>query len=213
MSNDRDNEPFLNRWARQKREAARDPAPAQPEVPETPDADLSLLPAVDELTASSDITGFLQKGVPEALKKLALRRMWALDPSIRDFVEMAENQWDFNAPGGIHGLYQDVVEGTDMSAWLAQATHSVIERPSAEPVGSETGTTATDVATQQTSTSTPAVERAKPSVASGADASPPTSSIRANQPAENAQNSNAAVELQPSQLRPPRGRHGGALPS
>jgi hypothetical protein len=126
MSNDRDNEPFLNRWARQKRETKREPPGVEASAPDAPELDLTKLPNVDELTADSDITGFLQKGVPEALQKLALRRMWALDPSIRDFVEMAENQWDFNLPGGIPGLYQDLAEGTDVSVWLAQATQSVV---------------------------------------------------------------------------------------
>jgi predicted HNH restriction endonuclease len=59
------------------------------------------------------------------LQKLALRKTWNLDPAIRDFVEVAENQWDFNMPGGIHGLYQDLAEGTDVSVWMAQATQSV----------------------------------------------------------------------------------------
>jgi Protein of unknown function (DUF3306) len=131
MSNDRDNEPFFSRWSRQKQQQAREPeakrkptVPAKPEEPE-PEVDLSKLPKLEDLTAETDITGFLQKGVPEALQKLALRKMWSLDPGIRDFVEVAENQWDFNMPGGIYGLYQDVEKGTDISVWMAQATQSV----------------------------------------------------------------------------------------
>ncbi len=129
MSNDTNDETFLSRWSRQKREEkprATSPA-AEPKAAEAaPDVDVSKLPNVEELTAESDITAFLQKGVPEALKKLALRRMWSLDPAIRDFVEVAENQWDFNAPGGIHGLYEDLAEGTDVSVWMAQATQSLV---------------------------------------------------------------------------------------
>jgi len=126
MSNDRNDEPFLTRWSRQKRDAA---APAVDTgtadvAADAPEVDLSKLPNIDDLTANSDITGFLRKGVPEALQRLALRRMWSLDPAIRDFVEIAENQWDFNAPGGIPGLYQDLLEGTDVSVWLAQAAPS-----------------------------------------------------------------------------------------
>jgi Protein of unknown function (DUF3306) len=131
MSNDRDNGPFFSRWSRQKQQQAREPeakrkptVPAKPEEPE-PEVDLSKLPKLEDLTAETDITGFLQKGVPEALQKLALRKMWSLDPGIRDFVEVAENQWDFNMPGGIYGLYQDVEKGTDISVWMAQATQSV----------------------------------------------------------------------------------------
>jgi hypothetical protein len=126
MSNDPKAESFLNRWSRQKRgmlESA--PAPEPSGADTSPEIDPATLPKIEELTAESDITAFLQKGVPEALKSLALRRMWSLDPAIRDFVEMAENQWNFNVPGGIPGLFQDVPPGTDVSVWLTQATQSV----------------------------------------------------------------------------------------
>jgi Protein of unknown function (DUF3306) len=38
------------------------------------------LPPVEELTAQSDYTVFLAKGVPEALKHAALRKLWLSDP-------------------------------------------------------------------------------------------------------------------------------------
>src|SRR3546814_5032822 len=56
------------------------------------------LPSVEELTAESDLTAFLREGVPETLKRVALRRMWSLDPAIRDHVGPAECDWDFNRP-------------------------------------------------------------------------------------------------------------------
>ena len=123
MSNDRDDEPFLSRWSRQKRSRPQPAAPAatNKELPLDP----STLPNIDDLTEGSDFAAFMQKGVPEALQRLALRRMWSLEPSIRDFVEVAENQWDFNAPGGVYGLFQEIEPGTDMSVWLAQATSSI----------------------------------------------------------------------------------------
>jgi Protein of unknown function (DUF3306) len=125
MSSNRTDEPFLSRWSRQKLTEPRgESEPASPPVDE-PELDLSKLPNVDELTAESNIAAFMQKGVPEALQRLALRRVWSLDPSIRDFVEVAENQWDFNAVGGIYGLFQEIEPGTDVSIWLAQATSSL----------------------------------------------------------------------------------------
>ena len=51
-----------------------------------------------------DIRAFLQKGVPAALTRAALRRAWSSDPAIRDFIEMAENQWDFSHPDSIAGF-------------------------------------------------------------------------------------------------------------
>lgn len=121
MSNADDlEEPFLARWARRKRDAQGQPAEARREEPiadparsgggpasadvretaEAPELDLSKLPKVDELTAESDISAFLDKRVPQLLRNAALSRMWSLDPTIRDFIEVAENQWNWNVPGG-----------------------------------------------------------------------------------------------------------------
>jgi hypothetical protein len=210
MSNDRDNEPFLSRWARQKRETKREPQTAAPSTPETPEVDLAKLPNVDELTADSDITGFLQKGVPEALQKLALRRMWALDPTIRDFVEMAENQWDFNAPGGIPGLYQDIAEGTDVSVWLAQATQSVV----GESRDQETPeATATDhVATQHDPEPRKSETEQTPSVMAGSPSSTPRNPEVVSQLSEIAQKTASAGPTEQAQSGLTRRRHGGALP-
>jgi hypothetical protein len=42
--------------------------------------------------------------VPEPLRNAALRRMWSLDPKIRDFVsEAREYAYDWNVPGGVPG--------------------------------------------------------------------------------------------------------------
>jgi hypothetical protein len=64
-----------------------------------PAFDLSKLPSIDSITAETDIRAFLAPGVPPALTQAALRRAWSVDPKIRDFIEVAENQWDFTAPG------------------------------------------------------------------------------------------------------------------
>jgi hypothetical protein len=42
--------------------------------------------------------------VPAELTCAALRRAWAADPKIRDFVGLAENAWDFNAAGAMPGF-------------------------------------------------------------------------------------------------------------
>jgi hypothetical protein len=65
---------------------------------------LETLPAIDSITATTDIRAFLKPGVPDGLKHAALRQAWATDPAIRDFVGIAENQWDFNKPQNIPGF-------------------------------------------------------------------------------------------------------------
>jgi Protein of unknown function (DUF3306) len=42
--------------------------------------------------------------VPPELTRAALRRAWAADPKIRDFVGLADYDWDFNTPGAIPGF-------------------------------------------------------------------------------------------------------------
>jgi hypothetical protein len=81
-----------------------EPDPSDTEVEEL-DADLAeSLPRVEDLTAESDITAFLKKGVPMALKSAALRRVWSLDPAIRDYIGPSEYAWDFNQPGSMAGF-------------------------------------------------------------------------------------------------------------
>jgi hypothetical protein len=110
---------FLARWSRRKREAkvaadapapaqtAETPNPASPVTAEDPanaEVDLSSLPPIDSITAASDVTAFLRQGIPPELSRAALRRAWAADPAIRDFVGLAENAWDFNDPHAMPGF-------------------------------------------------------------------------------------------------------------
>jgi hypothetical protein len=112
-------EEFLTRWSRRKREAntadeAPPPArPVEPQdapssgTPETPadaEFDLSSLPPIESITGTTDITAFLRKGIPAELSRAALRRAWASDPAIRDFIGLAENAWDFNDPNAMPGF-------------------------------------------------------------------------------------------------------------
>jgi hypothetical protein len=117
-------ENFLSRWTRLKREAAETPEGAAPDAPvdgsreAAPSVDaaassapaleptfyLSALPSIESITATTDIRAFLAPGVPAELTRAALRRAWIADPQIRNFVGIAENQWDFNDPNGIPGF-------------------------------------------------------------------------------------------------------------
>ena len=69
-----------------------------------PAFDLSKLPSLDSITAATDIRPFLARGVPSALTRAALRRVWTADPAIRDFVGLAENAWDFTDPNAMPGF-------------------------------------------------------------------------------------------------------------
>lgn len=121
-------ENFASRWSRLKREsesrrkrkgALREDAPpsrasvtsaadeseaAGMETRATHTADLASLPSIDSITADTDIRMFLQPGVPAELTEAALRRAWVSDPAIRDFIGIAENQWDFTNPTTIPGF-------------------------------------------------------------------------------------------------------------
>ena len=109
-------EEFLARWSRRKREAKAavdapppaetpDPAPsATAENPANAEVDLANLPPVESITAATDVTAFLRQGIPPELSRAALRRAWAADPAIRDFVGLAENAWDFNDPHAMPGF-------------------------------------------------------------------------------------------------------------
>jgi Protein of unknown function (DUF3306) len=128
---------FLSRWARRKYEAevlsgaqSRNSG-TEPTVPPQPDMgaepgldvaslDLESLPSVESITENTDIRSFLTSGVPAELTRAALRRVWTSDPAIRDFIGIAENQWDFNDPNAIPGF--GPLGGTDdVPALLMQA--------------------------------------------------------------------------------------------
>jgi hypothetical protein len=62
------------------------------------------------------------------LTRAALRRAWTSDPAIREFIGIAENQWDFNDPNGIPGFGQlDVTESR--VPFLAQVSRTPGEIP------------------------------------------------------------------------------------
>jgi hypothetical protein len=62
------------------------------------------LPALEDVVPGGDLKAFFGEHVPEALRQAAMRRMWAADPAIRDFVsEACDYAWDWNVPGGAPG--------------------------------------------------------------------------------------------------------------
>ena len=72
--------------------------------PSEPLFDPTTLPSIESITAETDIRAFLAPGVPAELTRAALRRAWAADPKIRDFVGLADYAWDFHTPGAMAGF-------------------------------------------------------------------------------------------------------------
>lgn len=96
-----ENEGFLHRWSRRKLAEKEEPGEAEgtardeaavPEPPETSEAAQAAAedgererhPAedidIDSLTAESDFSIFMQKGVPSAVRQKALRKLWTANP-------------------------------------------------------------------------------------------------------------------------------------
>ena len=137
-------ENFVSRWSRLKHES-ESPRKRQTELPEraapsstavtrsanedqaagtetraTPVFDPTDLPSLDSITAGTDISRFLRSGVPAELTVAALRRAWVSDPVIRDFIGIAENQWDFTNPTTIPG-FGPLHETGDKLSLIAQS--------------------------------------------------------------------------------------------
>jgi hypothetical protein len=59
---------------------------------------------LNSIDAQTDITVFLRSGVPAELRHAALRRAWKVDPMIRNFRGLQENDWNFDDPNGPPGF-------------------------------------------------------------------------------------------------------------
>lgn len=199
-------EGFLSRWSRRKRQAAEgrpaepEAAPQTPEIlpapapesaePQPPAFDPASLPPIESLTAGSDITAFLRKEVPAALRQAALRRIWTLDPAIRDYVGPAEYAWDFNAPDGVPGFALSL--GGDAKRLLAQAMGLLEEKEPPDTV---------DTVSEPPATAGPALEPVPPEdPPKVADSAPPPLAEPPSPP-------------DAPQPTVPRRRHGRAVPS
>jgi hypothetical protein len=203
-------EEFQKRWSRRKQEAKEDkaagqaPPPAEAAAaPPEPEIDLSKLPPLDLITAATDITEFLGKGIPAELTRAALRRAWAADPSIRDFVGLAENAWDFTDPNAMPGF--GALEGTPeqiaamvekVFGGMRDAAEKLAELPEKEQVRENPDgparVSASDVVPDGTIAATPPAEL-------------PADPVAAAQP----EGSDEDGDVEPVRRR----THGGALPS
>ncbi len=202
---------FLSRWSRRKRDtAATQPGtppegpldlPVEPETgPDAPpdahpdpiaDAELAALPRIEDLTAGSDITGFLRPGVPRALKNAALRQIWMATPAIRDYCDPAvDYAWDWNTPGGVPG--DGCAPAPEVAARMMRDLFAP-RAPQTPP--------AADPAAPQDDSPVPSTPDAAPD-----DAAPVQTA------AADAHDAAALDDEPAAEPTPPRRRHGGALP-
>lgn len=155
---------FLARWSDRKRQteaearnalAAPPKAPAQtadetepdtrprdPETGEIIDTEwVSTLPSIADLKPGADLGAFMRKGVPEALRREALRTLWATDPAIRDFVSPAlDYAYDYNTPGAVHGFGPLTESDLEQAkSFLAEVFSTVPEQPKDEQNAQQVG--------------------------------------------------------------------------
>jgi len=212
----------LSRWSRLKRQSAsqgREAAKPRPRAAEAaPPAttvsdkeslaapfDVASLPPIESIVAGSDITAFLQKGVPAALTRAALRQAWVSDPAIRDFIEIAENQWDFTRPEMIPG-FGPLGAADEVQSLLAQALGELRTETNALAQG------------QMDAGNIPPSPTGDRADAPDSEAhrqtfkDPPQMPGRASEPLRALQHEESAVANSDAPPRKPR-RHGGAMPS
>jgi len=227
-------ENFVARWSRLKRETAKEADAAQ-SGPQPPDAgtaaaatetakiappegggppqpafDPATLPPIESITASSDIRAFLQTGVPAELTRAALRRVWTTDPAIRDFIGIAENQWDFTDPTAMPGF--GPLEATDDVRQLVSQAMGKLGEMSGPAVETPDATEQAGASVSNASCGEPAVDetRQAPGIPEGNE----TDAQIVNAASE--EHTEANAEVQHHQAPAESGAncrvHGGALP-
>lgn len=199
MSSDEGGEGFLSRWSKRKaevRQQAQKPVAEPAPPPETEEEiDPATLPSIDSLTADSDFSIFLKKGVPSALRNAALRKLWVTEPSVVNYKALVEYNWDFTAPG-----YGELLP-TDNIAKMAQEVFSGFSQVKPEPPPPQ-GEPAVEPAAQPALP--PPDEQAIATVrttGAAAEAGPVAEPVAEPVPEHDAE------------MPVPRRRHGGALPS
>lgn len=91
-----DKEAFLSRWSRLKQERPREEAAP---VPRREEAPAPALPPVHDLTPASDFSPFMHPKVTDALRRIALKKLFA-DPhfNVPDLNEAFSGDWTGGEP-------------------------------------------------------------------------------------------------------------------
>ena len=183
-------------------QAAAEPAEPAALPPEFPPP---ALPSLDDVSGSKDIAAFFARHVPEELRLAALRKAWVSDPAISGFIEMAENQWDFNSPGGaLAAGFGAMPAGFDVAKLADQIMGIKPEPAIAEAAGADTPPPQVKIASQETAPSETSVSAQQQITGEAVAITPAAESHSAVIP--------PAVMVPPLPPAPPLRRHGGALP-
>lgn len=188
-----DDKGFLSRWSARKAEArakaedaAQAPAPVEAEADLPVPVDPAELPSIEDLTEDSDYTVFLRKGVPDAMRKAALRKLWVTEPSVVNYRPLVEYAWHNNEPGFGPLLPTDNVE--EMLKRIFSGSPEIPKE--ADEAGEAVATEAPDAEAL------------------------PVPEVRAEMPVDaRLPQQESAPAPEPIAAVSPRRRHGGALPS
>lgn len=216
---------FLQRWSRRKLSseehgaAEQDPhaprtnagetdagADAGDEAPAALPFDLASLPLIESINARTDLRPFFAPGVPEDVTRAALRRAWVSDPAIRDFIGIAENQWDFTKPDGVPGF-----GALEWTSTLRRMAAGILggepddDAPSAEVDG------AVEKLVKTAPPDSPAIA-ARPAAAESLVAESPVTAGSIWATADRGEATPAEASVEGSGQIPRAPRHGGALP-
>lgn len=140
------NEGFLQRWARLKAEpeAPELPLAAPSPAPVATDTPLPILDDAAQLTAESDYSAFVARGVDSSVRRLAMKKLFA-DPHFNVVDGLDIYMGDYNVPDpvsaamlasltharGALGRFDEIVEAVD--AAVATDPSPITEAPADEP--------------------------------------------------------------------------------
>jgi hypothetical protein len=221
-----DPEGVFARWSRRKLEAAPTAAPTVPPGPEpdagaqadlsaavsdpVPSRDVAMLAPLNAITADTDMRAFLEAGVPGELTRLALRRAWSADPAIRDFIGLAENQWDFTDPTSVPG-FGPLGAADDVPRLVARALGRLAEAD--DPPHAAAPHVAHDGPASRAPVAAPPAGEVKPDGAPEKEDGVPaqTAGASARTIVVNAATQHQMIDAKGRSL-PERRAHGGALP-
>lgn len=162
MMSERDN--FVARWSRRKIALREGDQPTEEQAPTCGDAqdqavsdppkkvasEGPALPDLESLDRHSDFSAFMRKGVPEALRKQALRKLWRLDPAFSKLDGLLEYGEDYNAPSRRPAVVR--------TAWRIGRGMAGPADEEAPPVTEASGETPAEVAGDKVSRGEPAAE-------------------------------------------------------